>query len=135
MMQQGYLDKYAIAESIEDGTTVRLNYALAPSHLQVDRETLESEFFRELVVGEGVSDFEELDAILNRAVNLKAIMKAPDRVDNVAAAVAKHFRENVEPMGFKAFLVAVDREACALYKAALDKYLPARIFGGGLFRE
>ena len=121
--EQGYLDKYAIAESIEDGTTVPLNYALAPSALQVDRATLESEFFR-LAVGEGVSDFEELDAILNRAVRLKAIMKAPDRVGNVAAAVAKHFQENVEPMGFKAFLVAVDREACALYKAALDQYLP-----------
>ncbi len=36
-----------------------------------------------------------------------------------------HFKENVEPMGFKAFFVAVDREACALYKKALDKYLPA----------
>ncbi|MCE2394285.1 HsdR family type I site-specific deoxyribonuclease [Candidatus Poribacteria bacterium] len=123
--EQGYLDKYAIAESIEDGTTVPLNYALAPSDLQVDSETLESEFFR-LVVGEGVSDFEELDAILDRAVNLKAIMKAPDRVDNVAAAVAEHFRENVEPMGFKAFLVAVDREACALYKEALDRHLPSK---------
>ena len=42
--EQGYLDKYAIAESIEDGTTVPLNYALAPSDLQVDRETLEGEF-------------------------------------------------------------------------------------------
>ena len=120
---QGYLDKYAIAESIEDGTTVPLNYALAPSHLQVDRETLEREFLREMVAG-GVSDFEELDAILARAVNLKAIMKAPDRVDKIAVHVAKHFQENVEPMGFKAFLVAVDREACALYKTALDKYLP-----------
>ena len=121
--EQGYLDKYAIAESIEDGATVPLNYALAPSDLQVDRETLDGEFLR-LVVAEGVSDFEELDAILDHAVNLKAIMKAPDRIDNVAASVAKHFQENVEPMGFKAFLVAVDREACALYKAALDKYLP-----------
>ena len=120
--EQGYLDKYAIAESIEDGTTVPLNYALAPSDLQVDRETLEQEFLREMVAG-GVSDFEELDAILNRAVNLKAIMKAPDRIDNVAAAVAEHFRENVEPMGFKAFLVAVDREACASYKTALDRHL------------
>ena len=121
---QGYLDKYAIAESIEDGTTVPLNYAHAPSDLQVDRETLESEFFR-FVVGEGVSDFEELDAILARAVNLKAIMKAPDRVDKIAVHVASHFRENVEPMGFKAFLVAVDREACALYKEALDRHLPS----------
>ena len=120
--EQGYLDKYAIAESIEDGTTVPLNYALAPSDLQVDRDTLEREFLR-LAEAEGVSDFEELNAILNRAVQLKAIMKATDRVDNVAAAVAKHFQENVEPMGFKAFLVAVDREACAMYKKALDRYL------------
>ena len=122
--EQGYLDKYAISESIEDGTTVPLNYALAPSHLQVDRETLEREFLREMVAG-GVSDFEELDAILARAVNLKAIMKAPDRVDKIAVHVAKHFQENVEPMGFKAFLVAVDREACALYKEALDRHLPS----------
>ena len=122
--EQGYLDKYAIAESIEDGTTVPLNYALAPSDLQVDRETLEREFLS-LAEAEGVSDIEELNAILNRAIQLKAIMKAADRVDSVAAAVAKHFQENVEPIGFKAFLIAVDREACALYKAALDKHLPS----------
>jgi type I restriction enzyme R subunit len=58
-------------------------------------------------------------------VNLKTFLKADDRVDKVARFVAKHFRENVEPLGHKAFLVAVDREACALYKKALDKYLPA----------
>ena len=122
--EQGYLDKYAIAESIKDGTTVPLNYALAPSSLLVDRETLEEEFFKH-VMRSGVSDFEELHAILDRAVQLKAIMKAPDRVDKIAASVAKHFQENVEPMGFKAFLVAVDREACALYKTALDEHLPS----------
>lgn len=27
-------------------------------------------------------------------------------------------------MGYKAFLVGVDREACALYKKELDKHLP-----------
>ena len=121
--EQGYLDKYAIAESIEDGTTVPLNYAFAPSDLQVDSETLDKEFLS-IALQEGMSDFEELQAIIDHAANLKAIMKAPDRIDNVAMAVAKHFQENVEPMGFKAFLVAVDREACALYKTALDRHLP-----------
>ena len=120
---RGYLDKYAIAESIKDGTTVPLNYALAPSELRVDRETLEREFLN-LADAEGVSDLEELNAILDRAVRLKEMMKAPDRIDNVAVSAAKHFQENVEPMGFKAFLVAVDREACALYKTVLDKHLP-----------
>jgi type I restriction enzyme, R subunit len=121
--EAGYLDKYSIAESIEDGTTVQLNYALAPSDLRVDRETLEREFLS-LAEAEGISDLEELNAILDRAVELKELMKAPDRVDRIAAYVAKHFRENVEPMGFKAFFVAVDREACARYKKALDQYLP-----------
>ena len=121
--EQGYLDKYAIVESIEDGTTVPLNYALASSGLQVDREMLEREFFN-LAVTEGMSDFEELNAVLDNAVQLKAMMKAPDRIDGIAKYVAQHFRETVAPMGFKAFLVAVDREACALYKQALDKYLP-----------
>ena len=121
--EQGYLDKYAIAESIEDGTTVPLNYTLAASDLQVDRETLEREFLN-LTVTEGISDLEELNAILDRAVQLKEMMKAPERIDGIAKYVAKHFRDTVEPMGFKAFLVAVDREACALYKQALDTYLP-----------
>lgn len=121
--EQGYLDKYSIAESIEDGTTVGLNYALAPSDLRVGRDTLEREFLS-LAEAEGVSDVEELNAILDRAVELKEMMKAPGRVDQIAAYVARHFRENVEPMGFNAFLVAVDREACALYKKALDRYLP-----------
>lgn len=120
---QGYLDKYSIAESIEDGTTVRLNYAIAPSDLLIDRDTLESEFLN-LAAAQGISDIDELNAILDRAVKLKELLKAPDRVSKVAKYVAQHFRENVEPLGFKAFLVAVDRPACAAYKEELDKHLP-----------
>jgi len=121
--EQGYLDKYPIAESIEDGTTLQLHYTLAPNDIRVPREQLEKEFL-ELVEAEGISDIEELNTILDRAVNLKAFLKAPDRVEKVAHFVARHFRENVEPLGYKAFLVGVDREACALYKKALDKHLP-----------
>jgi type I restriction enzyme, R subunit len=49
---------------------------------------------------------------------------SPLPIAKVARFVATHFRENVEPLGYKAFLVAVDREACALYKNALDRHLP-----------
>jgi type I restriction enzyme R subunit len=121
--EEGYLDKYSIAESIKDGTTVTLNYALAPSSLLVDRELLEKKFLN-LAEAEGISDVEELNAILDRAVELKEMMKASSRIEKIAEYAAMHFRENVEPMGFKAFFVAIDREACALYKKALDKYLP-----------
>jgi len=121
---QGYLDKYSIAESIEDGTTLRLHYTLAPNEMLVPKEQLETEFFA-LSETEGVSDIEELNIILEKAVNLRAFLKAPSRIEKVAAFAANHFRENVEPLGYKAFLVAVDREACALYKHALDHHLPA----------
>ena len=121
--EKGYLDKYSIRESIQDGTTVPLHYALAPNELRVDRETLEKEFLG-LASAEGVSDIEDLNKILEQAVTLRNMLKNRDRVEKVATYVAKHFRENVEPMGYKAFLVGVDREACCLYKEALDKHLP-----------
>ena len=130
----GYTDKYSVRESVEDGTTLKLNYALAPSKLLVDAETLEKEFLG-LMESEGVAEIEEVDAILSRSVMLKEMMKAPDRVDQIAAYVAQHYRENVEPLGFKAFLVGVDREACALYKEALDKYLPTSYSRVVIFRS
>src|SRR3546814_20226001 len=84
---------------------------------------MEKEFYA-LADGEGISDIADLNAILDRAVNLRAFLKSNQRVDEVARFVAQHFVENVEPLGYKAFLVGVDREACALYKQAPDKYLP-----------
>ncbi|MGH8377398.1 MAG: type I restriction endonuclease subunit R, partial [Gammaproteobacteria bacterium] len=122
--QQGYLDKYSIAESIADGTTLKLRHMLAPADVTLPKDVLEKEFLS-LKEAEGVSDIEELNRILERAVTLRAVLKSSERVDKVARFVAQHFRENVEPLGYKAFLVAVDREACALYKHALDKYLPS----------
>jgi len=122
--EEGYLDKYSMRESIEDGTTLPLNYMLAPNEIRVPREELEKEFL-DLVEAEGISDVDDLNKILNRAIKLKTFLKSADRVEKVAAFVARHFRENVEPLGYKAFVVGVDREACALYKEALDKLLPA----------
>lgn len=122
--EKRYLDKYSIRESIADGATVPLNYALAPNELRVEAETLEREFL-DLKEAEGVSDIEELNRVLERAVTLKNMLKNPERVERVAEYVADHFRTTVEPMGFKAFLVAVDREACCHYKEALDRHLPS----------
>ncbi len=120
---QGYLDKYSIAESIEDGTTVPLYYSLAPNELRVEREVLEQEFL-DLADVEGVSDIEDLNRVLDKAVNLRNMLKNRDRVQRVAQYVAKHFTETIEPTGYKAFLVGVDREACCLLKEALNQYLP-----------
>jgi hypothetical protein len=116
--RKGYLHKYSIAESIEDKTTLPLYYNVAPNEMLVPTEVLEKEFLA-LAEAEGVSDIEELNKILERAVNLRNFLKGEERIKKVAAYAADHYRKNVEPLGYKAFLVAVDREACARYKKAL----------------
>ena len=120
---KGYLHKYSISDSIEDGTTLPLYYNLAPNEMLVPHEILDKEFLS-LAEAEGVADIEELNKILDRAVNLKNFLKGKKRIHDVAEYVADHYRENVEPLGYKAFLVGVDREACAHYKHALDEFLP-----------
>jgi len=122
--QQGYLHKYSIQESIEDGTTLPLYYNLAPNEMLASPELMEKEFWS-VAETEGITDIEELNKILDRAVNLKNFLKGDERVDKIAKYVAEHYTKNVEPLGYKAFLVGVDRPACAKYKRALDKYLPA----------
>ena len=96
---------------------------MAPSEMTVPAERLDREFFA-LAETEGVSDVEELNKVLDRAVGLRTFLTADDRIEKVAAFVADHFKENVAPLGYKAFLVGVNREACAKYKRALDKLLP-----------
>ncbi|KJS27573.1 MAG: deoxyribonuclease HsdR [Hyphomonadaceae bacterium BRH_c29] len=122
--ETGYLDKYSIKESIADETTLPIKHVLAPSEMTVPVDRLDKEFF-ELAAAEGVTDIEELNKVLDRAVGLRAFLKADDRVTKVATFVAEHFRKNVLPLGYKAFVVAVDREACAKYKQAFDKLLPS----------
>lgn len=119
----GFLDKYSIAESIGDETTLPIKYMLAPSSMRMSAQDLDEQFFA-LAEQEDVTDVEELNRVLDRAVGLRTFLSADDRIEKVARFVAEHFRENVLPLGYKAFLVAVDREACVKYKQALDRLLP-----------
>jgi len=80
--EKGYLDKYTIAESIEDGTTVPLHYALAPSEIRVPQDMLEKEFYA-LMEQEGVTDVDELNKLLERSVNLRNFLKSDDRIAKV----------------------------------------------------
>ncbi len=121
--ESGYLDKYTIAESIEDETTLPIRHMMVPSEMTVPAARLDREFFA-LAEAESVTDVDELNKVLDRAVGLRTFLTAGDRIEKVAAFVARHFKENVAPLGYKAFLVGVNREACAKYKRALDRLLP-----------
>lgn len=125
---ESYLDKYFIEDSIKDGFTLKIVYM---PHLEdekgihLDKELLET-FLKE--------EFEELpedirgkveEKVRRKLNKIRIVLKNPKRVRRIAEDIAKHFQEEVDKK-FKAMVVAVDREACILYKRALDKLLPPK---------
>src|SRR5262249_5520165 len=116
----GYMDRYPLQDAIRDGATLPLHFDPRLVQLRVDRGALD-EAFRQLTGHLTESDQNELG---KRAARLGVLLKAPARVAAVCADIARHFRESVEPAGFKAQVVTFDREACLLYKRELDKHLP-----------
>ncbi len=63
--------------------------------------------------------------MLESAVALRTFLKADEPNARMwRSFIAEHFKQNVLPLGYKAFVVAVNREACAKYKRELDKLLP-----------
>jgi len=67
---------------------------------------------------------EERRELKARVRPAKAFLKKEDRIKLVVEDIVRHFKEIVEPTELKALIVAVDREACVLYKNELDNYLP-----------
>ena len=119
--KKGYLDKYSIQESIDDGTTLKLRHTSVDNEMTLSEDLLEEEFLKN-ADAEGVSDIEDLNNVLQRAVKIRTFLKSDDHIKKSSEYIYNHFETKVKPLGYKAFVVAVDREACALYKQELDKH-------------
>src|SRR6266571_1138593 len=104
-----YLDKYSIKQSIKDGATVPIHYLARPVEYHLPSRVLDEEFFERT---KGL-DEEGQEKVLQASARLKSALKSKDRIDKLAKDIAEHFKTHVVPNGFKAQLVAVDREACA----------------------
>jgi len=115
-----YLHKYSILQSQEDGSTIPLVYEPRPTVEQIPRELLDKEFLK---IASGL-DKDEQEKVLAKSANIRAILKADDRIRGLAEDIAEHYKTKIEPNGFKAMIVCVDREACGLIKQELDKHLP-----------
>lgn len=120
----GYLSRYSFAESIRDGATLPLHFEPRLSEIHIDQEAIDTAF-EELV--KEYDDLQESDKITlsKKATSIEVLLKAPSRVEQIAADIAKHFQERVEPQGFKAQVVAYDKYSCIAYKKELDNHLPA----------
>lgn len=118
--RSGYMSKYSFSDSIRDGATLPLHFEPVPVELHVDKEKLD-EAFDEMTEEAGLSEAEKSE--LSRKVNMKAIMYNPKRIRKVCENIAKHFKEKIEPNGYKGQVVVYDRECCLMYKEVLDELL------------
>jgi len=121
--EHGYLSRYGFEESIRDGATMPLHFEPRLLELHIDREAID-EAFKQLTGG--LSDLDR-ELLAKTAARMAVLVKAPDRVQKICADIAKHYQEKIEPNGFGAQVVTFDREACVLYKEALDQYLPPEV--------
>lgn len=116
--RSGYMSKYSFADSIRDKATLPLNFEPVPVDLHVDQDNLDAEFD---LLTEGLS--EEQKAQLSSRVNIKAIFYNPSRIRKVCEHIVKHFREKIQPNGYKGQIVCYDRECCIRYKEVLDELM------------
>lgn len=114
----GYMSRYSFSDSIRDKATLPLHFEPVPVDLHVDQDKLDAAFE---YLTEGMSEAERAE--LSSRVNMKAIMYNPGRIRKVCEHIAKHFREKIEPNGYKGQVVCYDRECCLLYKQTLDELL------------
>ena len=118
--ESGYMSRYGFEDSIRDGATKELHFEPRLVDLDVNQEAID-EAFEEMT--EGLS-IEEKESLSKSSAKMNVLLKSPARVAAVCQDMAQHFQEKVEPNGFGAQVVTIDREACVLYKQELDKYLP-----------
>ncbi|MDA9681564.1 HsdR family type I site-specific deoxyribonuclease [Luminiphilus sp.] len=112
-----YIDTYTIEQAVKDGATVQILYEGREPAIRVTGDSLDSlfdEYFEDKTE-------EERAAIKAKYGNTQAVLEAPQRIRRVCMDIVKHYREHIQPNGFKAMIVTSSRKAAILYKEQLDK--------------
>ena len=128
---EGYLDKYSIDDAVADGATVPIRYTSRKTEWQIDAGKLDVLFDQWFA---GKSD-ERIAEIKRRGISIKDLAKHRKRVELIAYDIWTHFKGWAEPDGFKAQIVAIDREAVILYKWALNRVITADLVNQGFMEE
>ncbi|MDA9680039.1 type I restriction endonuclease subunit R [Gammaproteobacteria bacterium] len=112
-----YIDTYTIEQAVKDGATIQILYEGREPVVRVTGDSLDSLFDAYF---EDKSD-DEKAAIKKRYGTNQAVLEAPQRIRRVCMDIVKHYREHIQPNGFKAMIVTSSRNAAITYKEQLDK--------------
>jgi type I restriction enzyme R subunit len=128
---EGYLDKYGIDDAVADGATVPIFYTGRKTDWHIDEAKIDILFDQWFV---DLPD-DKLAEVKKKGVTLADLVKHPKRVALIAYDIWTHFKAHARPDGFKAQIVAFDREAVILYKRALDAVIAEESRAAGLSEE
>jgi type I restriction enzyme R subunit len=117
--EKGYLSRYSFEESIRDQATLPLRFESRLVELRVDKQSIDEAYAN--LTGH-LSEADQAN-LARQAARMAVLVKAPERVQRIVSDIVDHYQEKVEPNGFKAMVVTFDRQACVLYKKAMDEIL------------
>ena len=126
-----YLDKYGIDDAVRDGATVPILYEGRKADWAINEAEIDILFDRWFV---DLPD-DKREELKRKGLTLATIAKHPERIRLIALDIWEHFKAVCQPDGYKAQVVAVDREAVVLYRAALAKAIAADLERGGMEDE
>lgn len=118
---EGYLDKYGIDDAVRDGATVPILYEGRKADWAINEVEIDILFDRWFV---DLPD-DKREELKRKGMTLATVAKHPERIRLVAMDIWEHFKTVCQPDGFKAQIVAVDREAVILYRSALSIVIAA----------
>ncbi len=112
-----YIDTYTIEEAVADGATCQILYEGREAKTKVTGDSLDKlfdEYFSDRTI-------EEQAAIKKKFGTEQAVLEAPQRIRWVCIDLLKHYKEKIQPDGFKAMIVTSSRRAAVIYKQFLDE--------------
>lgn len=112
-----YIDTYTIQQSVADQTTVPIFYESRLPDVHIDDASLDALFDRVF------KDYppEEQEAVKKRYANLNSIIRSPQRIEKICLDLIGHYETRIQPNGFKAQVVAIDRPTAVLYQETLTR--------------
>ena len=112
-----YIDTYTIEQAVRDEATVQILYEGREARTKVTGDSLDHLF--DAYFGDRTD--EEREAIKRKYGTEKAVLEAPQRIRWICIDIIKHYREHIQPNGFKAMIVTNSRHAAVTYKEMLDE--------------
>ena len=114
----GYLDRYTLADSEADGSTVPIFYEGRTTDAAVKGASrMDDVFYRwfaDLTDG-------QRRTLQQKYATVPQVLEAPELIETKAKDILRHYISTVMPDGFKGMIVATSRKACLRYFKALNK--------------